>query len=226
MCATASSPFTRIEPRDWFTRAGIWLVLDAEAAAPRSLPEVTEQFCAAGLGAVVCRLKSQSAAELYPLARSIRAICSAYKCPFVMSHHLALGLHLQADAVQLGDGDVSLAQARALAGPQLVLGRSTHSLAEARSALDSGADYVFLGPVYPTPSKQAHGPPLGLATAAQAAQLDGAVVCIGGIGGAEAAELRAVGIRQVAAIRALQAVDDIQAAQRQLHAAITGVTSG
>lgn len=194
---------------DWIVRSRLWLVLDEAAAAPRSLAEVTRQAIQGGVDAVLCRLKTQPPPRVYELALALRSICAELACPFVMSHHCALGLHLGADAVQLGQGDISLASARQLLGPGIRLGRSCHSLDEARAAFEQGADYVFLGPVYATPSKLAYGAPLGPAIVPVAEALPGPVVYIGGITYDNLGPLLEAGARRVAAIRALQGVDEV-----------------
>lgn len=202
--------FPRRITADWYREALLWLVLDEEAAQPRSLPEVTRLAIMGGVDAVLCRLKSQSAEQVYALAREVREICLEMGCPFVMSHHAAMAVHLGAEGLQLGRGDISLAAARELAGQGIALGWSSHSLAEARAAFAAGADYVFLGPVFHTPSKASYGPPLGLEAVREAssAGLPGPLVCIGGIDFQNLDELLAAGARQVAAIRALQATDE------------------
>jgi thiamine-phosphate pyrophosphorylase len=109
----------------------------------------------------------------------------------------------------------------------MLLGRSTHSLAEAEAELQAGADYAFLGPVFASPEKLRYGAPLGLETAAEAARsLGSRIVAIGGIGVPEAAELGACGIKRIAAIRSLQAVPDIGRAVGQLRAALQSNKKG
>lgn len=203
-------PPQRTITADWPAEARLWLVLDEAAAAPRTLPDVTRQAILGGVDAVLCRLKTQSPDRVYTLARELREICAEQGCPFVMSHHAALALHLGADGLQLGSGDISLPAARQMIGPEMKLGRSCHSVAEAAEAFSAGADYVFLGPIFSTPSKLAYGPPLGLdVVSTAAAQLPGPVVFIGGIGFDNIEALLAAGGERVAVIRAVQAADEI-----------------
>jgi thiamine-phosphate pyrophosphorylase len=86
----------------------------------------------------------------------------------------------------------------------MVLGRSTHSLAEVERARDEGADYVTFGPVFPTPSKERYGPALGLSALERAAALDIPVYALGGITLERFPAVAAAGAAGVAGIRLFQ----------------------
>jgi thiamine-phosphate pyrophosphorylase len=126
-----------------------------------------------------------------------------------------------ADGVHLPAASLPSAVARRLLGPVAWIGRSTHAADEAEEALDEGADYVVLGPICPTPSKEAFGPPLGIA-ALTALRRSSRVLAIGGIDATNAAATRAAGAHGVAVIRAVLDAPDPAAVVRALRAAIDG----
>lgn len=193
---------------EWIAQSRLWLVLDRQAAAPRTLPELTRLAVAGGVDAVLCRIKDAHDDEIAGLAHSVRNICSELGVPFIMSHHPELAVHLEADAVQIGADDPDIQAIRGIVGDKMPIGGSTHSVAEASRYFDAGAAYVFLGPVYPTPAKLKYGAPLGLNIVADAAGLPGPVVFIGGISARNVDPIVSAGGKRVAAISALQQVYD------------------
>jgi thiamine-phosphate pyrophosphorylase len=196
-------------------------VLDRAAAWPRTLHEVTRLAIAGGVDAVVCRIKNAAADEMRGLARPVRELCRERAVPFVMSHEVDLAVELRAEAVHLGLADPPLSEVLRQVEPGMAVGYSAHSISEAREQLEAGAAYVFVGPVFPTPAKFRYGAPLGLDVAREAVGLPGVVVFIGGICPATLGGLIAAGGRRVAAIGALQSVQDITLATRQMQALLS-----
>lgn len=109
-----------------------------------------------------------------------------------------------ADVFHVGQGDLTTAQARALLGDDVLIGRSTHSLAQAReAAADPGVDYFCVGPVWTTPTKPGR-PSVGLGLVADAAEIgDKPWFAIGGVDADRAAQLRAVGATRAVVVRAI-----------------------
>jgi thiamine-phosphate pyrophosphorylase len=205
---------------EWLKNSRLWLVTDRAASAPRSLEDSCLLAIAGGVDAVLFRMKE----ETDPLKRrehaiNLQEVCRDTGTPFIISHELELALALEADGLQLGVGDAPLKEVRkAWDGEGRVLGYSAHSVEEAAIAAAAGADYVFIGPVFATPSKAEMGEPLGVDTAARAArELAIPVVAIGGIDGAKLPSLVSAGIGKVAAIRALQAVRDPRSTAREMQ---------
>lgn len=115
------------------------------------------------------------------------------------------GVHLPAAGLPLGS-------VREMLGPDVLIGRSTHSATEAREAHEAGADYVFLGPIWPTASHPERAP---LGVDAIAAAAPARVIAIGGVTPARAAACREAGAWGVAAISALWRAEDSGAAAAQ-----------
>jgi len=127
-----------------------------------------------------------------------------------------LALAVGAQGVQLGAGDLSVADARRVF-PRGWIGRSVHGIEESRAAVDAGADFLLLGAIFETPSHPGT-PPLGLGVLERVSTIGCPVIAIGGITAGTAAAVRDAGAWGVAAIRALWAADDPYAAAMALLA--------
>ena len=133
-----------------------------------------------------------------------------------VNDRLDVALAVKAAGVQLGKASLPVNAARRLDAAWWI-GRSVHDFAEADAAKAEGADYLLVGPVYPT-ATHPDRPPLGLDTLAQIATLGLPVIAIGGIGPGRVREVKAAGAYGVAAIRALwDAADAGDVARRMLE---------
>lgn len=182
---------------------GFYAVLDREdAGLARSL--------AAHACALQIRIKSGGADVLTRVARLALPICRAAGIPLVINDRLDVALAVGADGVHLGQTDLPLAEARAVAGGRLFIGVSTHDLAQVRAACAGGADYLGYGPIFATRTKANPAPVQGLAglRAATAAAGGTPVVAIGGVTPGVARELYAAGASALCAISAVNSAPD------------------
>jgi thiamine-phosphate pyrophosphorylase len=156
-------------------------------------------------------------AEIRYVAKEILPICRAAGVPFIINDYPELAAELDADGVHVGQDDGPLAAAREMIGSGKIIGRSTHSLVQARAALDEGFDYIGFGPLFPTPTKLGR-PGIGLADIS-AMQSDVGVkipaFCIGGIKRANLPEVVAAGARRVVIVSDLLTAGDIESATRE-----------
>lgn len=180
--------------------------------------EVVAAALQGGVRAVQLREPDLTARALLELARALRALTAQHAALLLINDRIDIALACGADGVHLPARSFAPRDARALLGPQRVIGVSAHHPDEVAAAAAAGADFAVLGPIYDTPSKRAYGPPLGLAplTAACAAT-PMPVLAIGGIDAASAAAARHCGAAGVAVIRAVLAADDPAAAARALR---------
>lgn len=126
-----------------------------------------------------------------------------------------------ADVLHLGQNDLPLETARAIAGADVLLGLSSHSPAEAAAAAASIADYFCVGPCWPTPTKPGRAAPgLDLVREAGALDTEKPWFAIGGIDAGRLPEVLAAGARRIVVVRAITATDDPKAAAERLKAAI------
>ena len=190
------------------------LVTDRRHTRGRDLVEVVAACVTAGLPAVQVREKDLVTAELATLCRQVRALQPP---PFlIVNDRVDVALIVAADGVQRTHASLSVEELRVVADKRLRVGASVHSLAEAKAAAGQGAEWVFFGPVYDTPSKRAYGPPQGLASLERVtAAVDVPVIAIGGITPERVADVRRAGAHGVAVISAIQAADDPGAMTRR-----------
>ena len=141
----------------------LYLITDRhQVPEGRQLLEVVEELLQAGVRMVQLREKDLSAAELYPLAKELRSLTQRYKSLLLINDRIDLALAIGADGVHLGHHSLPIKIARKILGPNSLIGVSTHSVTEVKSAQNQGADFVTYGPVYFTPSKAAYGDPVGI----------------------------------------------------------------
>ena len=166
--------------------------------------------------ALTLRDREGTTAHLAEVGRRFVALAHPPEAAVIVSGRADLARALGADGVQLGLGDIAVADARAVLTRGWV-GRSVHSAEEARAAVDEGADYLVAGHVFATPT-HADRPAAGLALVSACAALGRPVIAIGGVTAENAPQCKEAGAYGVAAIRALWDADDPYAAARALVA--------
>ena len=122
--------------------------------------------------------------------------------------------------MHLGQGDLPMAEVRKLLRPGAIVGRSTHSLDQARGAVMEGADYISVGPIFPTATKAA-APPVGTALLQEVSrEVALPIVAIGGITAENAAQVVAAGAKRLAVSSSVCSAADPQAAAQAIRAKI------
>lgn len=180
------------------------LAISDRASLPgRDLGPWLSSLAAAGAPAVLVREKDLADRELLRLLLAARERLPPPTL-LLVSGRPDLALAAGLDGVHLPADGLPLAALRRRWGRALIMGRSTHSLAEVEAAAREGADYVTFGPVYETPSKAAFGPPLGPAELARACQQGVPVLALGGITLERLPQIAGAGARGFAAIRSFQ----------------------
>ncbi len=203
------------------TRLRVYLVTDRHRVGSLSLAEAVEEALAGGVRAVQLREKDLTTRDLLAVALDLRARTTRHGALLLINDRPDVALACGADGVHLPTHGFPVADARAILGPQSVIGVSTHSAAEAADAARQGADFVVFGPVYATPSKEPYGPPRGLdelETAVREASVP--VVALGGIDASRVPEVRTRGAAGIALIRAILAAPSVRSAAARLVAAM------
>ena len=190
------------------------LVTDRTGTRDRDLVEVVAACLAAGLPAVEVREKDLPVTEVAALCRRLRALRPA---PFlIVNDRVDVALAVGAHGVQRTHASLAVDELRVVADKRVRVGASVHSLEDARDAAARGADWLFFGPVYDTPSKRRYGAPQGLAALERVASaVNIPVVAIGGITPDRVADVRRAGARGVAVISAILFADDPGAATKR-----------
>ena len=198
------------------------VVTDRHQTKGRPLVPLLQQALTAGTSAIQLRERDLSARELVTLAREVQAVTASFKSQFLINDRVDVALALEGVGVHLRSNSLPLPVARQMLGAQRLLGISVHAVEEAVQAEAAGADYIVLGPIYETPSKQTFGPPLGIHTLEKACTLVRIpIIGIGGVTAARAREMRRAGAFGVAVITAILGADDVESATRELLDAVT-----
>jgi len=169
-----------------------------------------------GLCAVQIREKDLDDRAVYGLTVLARSLLPP-AVPLLVNGRLDIALAAGAGGVHLPADAPPAAALRARFGPDVLLGVSTHHLDEVEAARRGGADYVTFGPVYPTPSKAACGPPQGVEALARAAAVGIPVYALGGVTLSRLAEVASAGAAGVAGIRLFQPPFDLAVVLRAVR---------
>jgi thiamine-phosphate pyrophosphorylase len=198
----------------------LYLITDRKrVAAGHTLASAVEAALKGGVKAIQLREKDLPASELLPLARQLRDLTRHHGARLLINDRVDVALAVGADGVHLGGHSLPADVVRRLAGPDLLIGVSTHSSAEISLAADRGADFVTFGPVYATPSKAAFGPPRGLQALCDACRASALpVFALGGITLDRTAETMRTGVAGIALIGAILADPDPRSAAAAFNA--------
>ncbi|MBI4571949.1 MAG: thiamine phosphate synthase [candidate division NC10 bacterium] len=203
-------------PKEW----GLYLVTDRRQTGG-DLLGVVDLALHAGVRAVQLREKDLSTRDLYDLAGKLLAMTRAVGAMLLINDRVDVAMALSADGVHLTRRSLPPRETRELLGPARLIGISCHSPAEVQEAVDGGADFIVLGPIFETPSKAAFGPPLTTALLREArARTSLPILAIGGIRGSRVPEVMAAGADGVAVISAVMAAPDPGVAATQLLEAV------
>ena len=202
---------------------GVYLVTQASLSAGRSTAEVVAAAVEGSVDVVQLREKGTTAHHRHGLGRELRDLTAAADVPLLVNDRADLALAVGADGVHLGDEDLPVPAARELLGPEATIGRSVSTVPAAEAAVAAGADYLGVGAVFRTDSKDVDpdGSEVGVERVrAIADAVDAPIVAIGGITPENAADAVAAGADGVAVITAITGADDVAAATRALGEAV------
>lgn len=204
-------------PRVLTHRRGLYAIVDPAHCGARSPLEVARGVLDGGAVVVQLRAKFLDDRALLALAIGVRGLCREREVPFVLNDRADIARLVEADGVHVGQDDLPVAAVRRVVGDEMVIGLSTHGLAEAERAAAEGADCIGFGPVFDTRSKLNAEPTVGLSLLADVVKsVSIPVVAIGGIGAAEVGAVAATGAQHWAAISALSGADDVARAAREM----------
>lgn len=194
----------------------IYLVTDDGCLQGRALIDCVREALEGGVTLVQYRAKTASSAEMYAEALQLKALCDSFNVPLIINDRLDIAMAVGAAGVHLGQNDLPCAAARKILGEDYIIGVSAHNPAEAKAALQSGADYLGCGAVFGTATKadvQKLGTD-GLAAICKAKGLP--VVGIGGVTADNYREVRAAGADGAAIVSGILAQPDIRATVRAI----------
>ena len=194
----------------------IYLVTDDGCLQGRALIDCVREALEGGVTLVQYRAKTASSAEMYAEALQLKALCDSFNVPLIINDRLDIAMAVGAAGVHLGQDDLPCAAARRILGEDYLIGVSAHNPAEAKAALQSGADYLGCGAVFGTATK-ADVKKLGTDGLAAICKAKGLpVVGIGGVTADNYREVRAAGADGAAIVSGILAQPDIRATVRAI----------
>jgi thiamine-phosphate pyrophosphorylase len=211
---------TGAERRARLATARLYLVCPEGGGAhgEGELPGLVREAVAGGVDVVQLREKHLGDDELAAVANAMRALCERIGALLIVNDRPLVAGEAGAHGVHLGQDDMPVAEARALLGPDMLIGLSTHAAGEVEAESARAADYIAVGPVHETPTKPGR-PAVGVELVRYAATR--APKPFFAIGGLDAGNLGAVleaGARRAVVLRAIAEAEDPRAAARELRA--------
>ena len=205
-----------------FQNVDIYPVTCEGLSEGRSNLEVLEAVIRGGSKIIQLREKEYPKRDLYNLALKFREITSRAGVLLIINDHLDIALAVDADGVHLGQEDLPVQAARRLAS-ELLIGASSHSLEQALQAEKDGADYINIGPIFSTKTKEGVESVLGPETIAKISpQIRVPFTVMGGINEENIDQVLAHGARRVAMVAAITKAADIVAKVKSLKEKIRG----
>ena len=204
----------------------LYAVTDRSWLNGRTLYEQVEDALKGGATFIQLREKKLDKEDFLKEAIEIQALCRQYHVPFVINDDVDIALQMDADGVHVGQSDMEAGDVRAQLGPDKIIGVSAQTVEQAVLAEQRGADYLGVGAVFPTGSKDdaddiSHDT---LQAICEAVQIP--VIAIGGISKNNVLQLKGRGICGIAVISAIFAQPDIQAATEELKSLTEKMVQG
>ncbi len=199
---------------------GLYVIIDEQAAQGRGLVELSRAALRGGASVLQLRDKVNDKGDVLPVARAIRDLCEEHDALLIVNDHVDLAVACNAHGVHLGQHDLPIEEARAILHPHQIIGTSNALLEEALDSERRGADYLAVGAMFPTSTKE-RTRPAGLETLGKVRQSTSLpLVAIGGINGGNISQVVQAGADAACVISAVVNDPDPEAAARRLVAAL------
>lgn len=194
----------------------VYAVTDRHWTGKKNLLQQTEEALEGGTTFVQIREKELNEEDFEAEAKELQHLCKKYNVPFVVNDNVELAIRINADGVHVGQSDMNAQDVRSLIGSEKILGVSAQTVEEAILAEKQGADYLGVGAVFPTGSKDdaIEVPHSTLKEICKAVSIP--VVAIGGISKNNVHQLKDSGICGIAVISAIYGQEDTKAATKAL----------
>lgn len=181
-----------------------------------TLEEAVEQAVRGGCTVVQLREKDCTSLEFYETAKKVKEITDRYQVPLIINDRVDIALAVGADGVHVGQDDLPAGEVRRILGPDKIMGVSAGSVAEAVKAEEDGADYLGVGAMYATSTKEDADVTSREELLRIREAVDLPIVVIGGINRSNYRNFKGIGVNGLAVVSAVIAADDIEAAAREL----------
>lgn len=194
----------------------LYAITDRHWLNGRSLYEVVKESLDGGVTFLQLREKQLDEDHFLAEAKELQGLCSEYNVPFIINDNVEIALAINADGVHIGQSDMEMKEAREKLGPDKIIGVSAHTKEEALLAQAQGADYLGVGAVFPTSSKDDAESVSYETLKAICEVVSIPVVAIGGITRENLHQLSGSGVSGISVISAIYAQSDIKEAAREL----------
>lgn len=196
-------------------------VLISRSLAKRPVNETAGLVINGGADAIQLREKTISDNEFLTLAEKIRDITAQKGILLIINDRVNVARKINADGVHLGQDDISVSEARDILGGEKIIGISTHNITQARRAEREGADYIAIGPIFPTGTKD-YEPSIGLNVAKEVSgEISIPVIAIGAITLNNLDEVLQTGISRIAVCSAIIGSKDISSTTKRFKEKLT-----
>lgn len=210
--------------RERLRTARLYFVCDARPTT--DLETLLRAALTGGADIVQLREKELGRAEIERAAATFRRIADTFSALFILNDDPELARICDADGVHVGQDDVSAEQARELLGDDAIVGLSTHSEEQIAASAERPVDYISVGPIWETPTKEGR-PGVGLELISHAAQqAPHPFFAIGGIDTGNAPQVVEAGAERLCAVRAVRDAADPEAAATELRQAFAANGKG
>lgn len=196
----------------------LYAVTDRHWLGKRSLKEVVKESLDGGVTFVQLREKTLEDDKFLEEAKELKQLCKEYNVPFVINDNVDIAIAMDADGVHVGQSDMEAGNVREKLGPDKIIGVSAQTVEQAVLAEKRGADYLGVGAVFPTGSKDDAVEVSHETLKAICEAVSIPVIAIGGISVGNVKELAGSGIVGIAVISAIYAAKDIKKAAEDLKA--------
>jgi thiamine-phosphate pyrophosphorylase len=207
------------ELRERLRAARLYLVcgVPGDPPDPAPLPDLLRAAVEGGVDVFQLREKRLPDEELVAVAHALRALCDRLGTLLIVNDRPGVAVEARADGIHVGQDDLPVEQVRELVGPEMLIGLSTHAPAEIDAADPSLVDYIGVGPVHETPTKQGR-PAVGVELVRYAAaHARVPFFAIGGLDASNVAEVTAAGAERIVVLRAIAGASDPRAAAAELR---------
>lgn len=190
----------------------LYVIADRRICGYRDIEEVVGQAIEGGAQMIQYRDKDSGDADFLSIASKLKAVCKERGVPFIVNDRADIAREVNADGVHLGQKDLSIDEAKKILGSDVIIGKSASTIDQAKKAEKEGADYLGIGPIFDTPSKEI-GQPIGLDIVPEASEsLKIPFYLIGGITKDNLNQVLEAGGRRIAVISAVVLPDDVKSA--------------
>jgi len=213
-----TAPTTTDPPtRNAWQAAVLYGILDTGYLPPEQFVVAARELIAGGAGILQIRAKRETAPEIEALARAVNPVTQAAGVPLIINDFAEIAAAVGCAGVHVGQEDAAIERARAIMGPNTIVGKSTHGLTQAVAAASEGADYIGFGPLFATPTKPGR-PAIGLTEIEKVHRLVPVpIFCIGGITLDRLTDVQTAGAQRVVIVSEMLGAPDRTAYARSVR---------